>query len=148
MMKKIIVLFTLCCSLFTFLAAGSVTAEVSQHEVVAGNTVQLRLKATGKRAEFPDIQEIDGAKVLGRSQTQNNSISYINGKMSNAHSTSLILTFAPEQTSDDGYGIMLVSVNHFSDIDAMAPEIESYIMKNFPESTPITTLIPFCLNNS
>jgi len=96
MMKKIIVLFTLCCSLFTFLAAGSVTAEVSQHEVVAGNTVQLRLKATGKRAEFPDIQEIDGAKVLGRSQTQNNSISYINGKMSNEHSTSLILTFAPE----------------------------------------------------
>jgi multidrug efflux pump subunit AcrB len=48
-----------------------------------------------------------------------------------------ILTFAPEQTSDDGYGIILVSVNHFSDIDAMAPEIESFIMKNFPESTPI-----------
>jgi len=45
---------------------------------------------------FPNIQNIDGSKVLGRSQTQNNSISYINGKMSNTHSTSLILTFAPE----------------------------------------------------
>jgi len=95
-MKKIILLFTIGYSLFTFLMAGSVTAEVSQHEVVAGNTVQLRIKAIGRRAEFPAISEIDGAKVLGRSQTQNNSISYINGKMSNEHSTSLILTFAPE----------------------------------------------------
>ncbi len=95
-MKKIILLFTIYYSLFTFLTAGEVTAEVSRKEVVKGNTVQLRIKATGDRAAFPDIQEIDGVKVLGRSQTQNNSISYINGKMSNEHSTSLILTFAPE----------------------------------------------------
>jgi len=95
-MKKPILLLTIYYSLFTFLLAGSVTAEVSQKEVVAGNTVQLRIKAVGNRASFPDIQQIDGAKVLGRSQTQNNSISYINGKMSNEHSTNLILTFAPE----------------------------------------------------
>jgi len=95
-MKKIILLCTIYYALFTFLMAGSVTAEVSQKEVVAGNTVQLRIRARGDRAAFPNIQEIDGTKVLGRSQTQNNSISYINGKMSNEHSTSLILTFAPE----------------------------------------------------
>jgi len=95
-MKKTILLFTIHYLLFTFLQAGEVIAEVSQKEVVAGNTIQLRLKAIGDRASFPKIQEIDGVKVLGRSQTQNNSISYINGKMSNIHSTSLILTFAPE----------------------------------------------------
>ena len=95
-MKKIILLFTICYALGTFLMAGSVTAEVSQQEVVSGNTVQLRIRATGDRAVFPNIQNIDGSKVLGRSQTQNNSISYINGKMSNTHSTNLILTFAPE----------------------------------------------------
>ena len=96
MKKRLFILFTIYYSLFTFLCAGSVTAEVSQREVVQGNTVQLRIKAIGDRAEFPNIQEIDDTKVLGRSQTQNNSISYINGKMTNEHSTSLILTFAPQ----------------------------------------------------
>lgn len=92
-MKKLLVTLI---ALLTVLQAGSVTAEVSQKEVVQGNTVQLRIKATGDRAQFPDIQEIGGSKVLGRSQRQNNSISYINGRMSNEHSTSLILTFAPQ----------------------------------------------------
>ncbi len=96
MKKLLFILFTIHYSLFTMLSAGEVTAEVSQKEVVAGNTVQLHIKAIGDRATFPNIQEIDGVKVLGRSQTQNNSISYINGKMSNEHSTNLILTFAPE----------------------------------------------------
>jgi len=92
----------------TFMQAGSVTAEVSQHEVVAGNTVQLRIKATGDRAEFPDIQSIDGTKVLGRSQTQNNSITYINGKLTNKHSTSLILTFAPQHDMTvPSYGVTI-----------------------------------------
>ena len=94
--------------LFTFLRAGSVTAEVSQKEVVEGNTVQLRIKATGNRAEFPDIKSIDGIKVLGRSQTQNNSISYINGRMTNEHSTSLILTFAPQHDiTIPSYGVTI-----------------------------------------
>jgi multidrug efflux pump subunit AcrB len=48
-----------------------------------------------------------------------------------------ILTFAPEQTSDDGYGIMLVSVKDYKDIDTMVPEIEKYISDNFPESAPV-----------
>ncbi len=48
-----------------------------------------------------------------------------------------ILTFAPEQTSDDGYGILLVSVNDYRDIDTMVPEIEKYISDNFPESAPV-----------
>jgi len=90
---KLIIFFV---ALFTAANAAGVEASLSSPEVVQGNMVQLKIKATGKRAEFPDIQSIDGAKVLGRSQTQNNSISYINGKMSNEHSTSLILSFAPQ----------------------------------------------------
>jgi len=95
-MKKIILLLMICSAFATLSEAGSVIAEVSQHEVIAGNMVQLRIKAKGKRAEFPVISEIDGVQVQGRSQTQSNAISYINGKMSNEHSTTLILTFAPE----------------------------------------------------
>ncbi|MCK5915723.1 MAG: efflux RND transporter permease subunit, partial [Deltaproteobacteria bacterium] len=48
-----------------------------------------------------------------------------------------ILTFAPEQTSDDGYGLMLVSVNDYNDIDALIPEIEEFISSNYPESAPV-----------
>ncbi len=95
-MKKLLKLFTGCYLLFTFLHAAGVEAMLSNTEVVQGNMVQLRIKAFGDRATFPDIQEIGGAKVLGRHQSSNNSISYINGKMSSERTTSLVLTFAPE----------------------------------------------------
>jgi len=131
-MKKIILLCTMYYALFTFLMAGSVTAEVSQKEVVAGNTVQLRIKAEGDRAEFPDIQSIDGVKVLGRSQTQNNVISYINGKMSNVHSTSLIVTFAPEHNMTvPSYAVMIDGQRYRTDpititvVKASAPGVGS-----------------------
>ncbi len=48
-----------------------------------------------------------------------------------------ILTFTPEKTSDDGYGLLLVSVNDYRDIDAMVPEVEKYIIDNFPSSAPV-----------
>ena len=134
MKKLLFILFTIHYSLFTFLYAGSVTAEVSQKEVVEGNTVQLRIKATGNRAEFPNIQSIDGTKVLGRSQTQNNSISYINGKMSNEHSTSLILTFAPQHDiTIPSYGVTIDGKVYKTDpikvkvVKATAPGVSSSV---------------------
>ena len=48
-----------------------------------------------------------------------------------------ILTFAPEQTSDDGYGILLVSVDDYRDIDTMVPEIEKFITDNYPAAYPV-----------
>ena len=48
-----------------------------------------------------------------------------------------ILTFAPEQTSDDGYGILLVSVNDYREIDAIVPEIEEFISSNYPDAYPV-----------
>ncbi len=48
-----------------------------------------------------------------------------------------ILTFATEQTSDDGYGLMLVSVNDYRDIDALIPEIEDYISSNYLDAEPV-----------
>ncbi len=89
------VLFTL----FTGLVyAGSVEAVLSQHEVVEGNTAQLRIIAEGDRAEFPNITQIDGVPVLGRSQTQHTSMQVINGKSSVTHTTNLILTFVPTKS--------------------------------------------------
>ncbi len=48
-----------------------------------------------------------------------------------------ILTFVTEQTSDDGYGLMLVSVHDYRDVEALVPEIEKYIADNFPAAEPV-----------
>ncbi|BAF72943.1 conserved hypothetical protein [Sulfurovum sp. NBC37-1] len=103
--RKLLIFFV---ALFTVANAAGVEASLSDTEVVQGNMVQLKIKATGDRVEFPDIQEIDGTKVLGRSQSQNNSITYINGKLTNEHSTSLILTFAPQHdVTVPSYGVTI-----------------------------------------
>lgn len=96
MIKKLFILFTIHYSLFSFINAASVEAQLANNEVVQGNMAQLRIVAHGNRAAFPNITEIGGAKVLGRHQSSNNSISYINGKMTTDRSTSLVLTFAPQ----------------------------------------------------
>jgi len=81
---------------FQFLWADGVEATLSKTEVVQGNMVQLKIKAIGNRAAFPNILEIGGSQVVGRHQGQNNSFTYINGEMKNERSTSLVLTFAPQ----------------------------------------------------
>ncbi len=97
MKKLLFILLTLTISLFTLANANGVEATVSNTEIVAGNMVQLKIKAIGNRATFPDIREIDGAKVLGRHENQNNSFTYINGEMKNERSSILVLTFAPQK---------------------------------------------------
>jgi len=100
-MQKIMIFFvtlvTMHYALFTTADAAGVEATLSNTEIVQGNMAQLKIKATGNRAEFPNITEINGVPVLGRHESQNNSYTYINGKMSNQRSTSLVLTFAPQK---------------------------------------------------
>jgi len=93
----IVTLFTIHYSLFTSADAAGVEATLSNTEIVQGNMAQFKIKAIGNRAEFPNIAEIAGMPVLGRHESQNNSYSYINGKMSNERSTTLVLTFAPQK---------------------------------------------------
>jgi hypothetical protein len=92
----LLTLLTIHYSLFTAATAASVEATLSTNEAVQGNMVQLKIKAIGNRAAFPDIKEIGGSQVVGRHQSQNNSFTYINGEMKNERSTSLVLTFAPQ----------------------------------------------------
>ncbi len=102
----ILTLFTIHYSLFTVSEAASVEATLSKTEVVQGNMVQLKIKAIGNRAAFPDIREIGGSQVVGRHQGQNNSFTYINGEMKSVRSTSLVLTFAPQHdTTIPSYSI-------------------------------------------
>ncbi len=95
--KLLFVLFAIPYALFTLLNAAGVEATVSNTEVVQGNMVQLKITADGNKAAFPNIQEIGGVPVLGKHQGQNNSYTYINGKMKNTRTTTLVLTFAPQK---------------------------------------------------
>ncbi len=92
--SKIILIFS---ATFQFLWSASVEATLSNTEIVQGNMAQLRIVATGNRAAFPSIGEIAGSPVLGRHQGQSNSYSYINGKSESKHTTTLTLTFAPQE---------------------------------------------------
>ncbi|MCF6207303.1 MAG: BatD family protein, partial [Sulfurovum sp.] len=94
-MKKLLLILFI--TLLTWLNAAGVKAVVSQTDVVQGNPVQLKIVAEGDKAEFPQIQEIDGVPVEGRSQTQHTSLQIINGKSTVAHTTNLILTFTPKK---------------------------------------------------
>lgn len=48
-----------------------------------------------------------------------------------------ILTFGPEATGDDAYGLILVTVEDYRDINSMIPELTQYIQDNFPDASPI-----------
>lgn len=48
-----------------------------------------------------------------------------------------ILTFSPEETSDNGYGLLLVTVNDYEDIDKLIPEIENHINESYPDAYPV-----------
>ena len=95
--QTFITLVTICYSLFTLLNAAGVEATVANSEIVVGNMAQLKIKATGNRAAFPNIREIGGVKVLGRHQGQNSSFTYVNGEMKSERTTTLVLTFAPQK---------------------------------------------------
>jgi len=77
--------------------ADGVEATVSSTEVVRGNAVDLRIKAIGDNAEFPDIQTIAGYSVIGTHSGSSSSYSYINGTMKSEHATTKTLTFVPDK---------------------------------------------------
>ena len=95
--KLLLILFAMHYALFTSVWAGSVEAKVSNTEIVAGNMAQLMIKATGDKAVFPDIKNIDGVPVVGKHQQQNNSFTYINGKLTNDRSITAIYSFSPQK---------------------------------------------------
>ncbi len=77
--------------------ADGVEATVSNTEVVSGNAVELRIKAIGDDAEFPDIQTIDGQSVISTHSGSSSSYSYINGTMKSEHATTKTFTFVPDK---------------------------------------------------
>ena len=71
-------------------------ALVSDTEIVAGNTIRLKIRVNGDKVLFPNIEEIDGVPVLEQHEIIVNRPHYINGVLKKER-TILILTFAPHQ---------------------------------------------------
>ena len=76
---------------------ASVKAMVDTVEVVKGNPITLRIKATGGSAAFPRILMVDTAPVTGTSTSSSRNLSMINGSMTSDVSTTKIIQFRPEQ---------------------------------------------------
>ena len=71
-------------------------AIVSNTKIVAGDIVTLRIRATGDRVVFPNIEKIDGIKVLSHHKRVTNIHTYDHGAFKKER-TILILTFAPQK---------------------------------------------------
>ena len=71
-------------------------ASVSSKHIVAGNIVELKIRARGKHAVFPIIEKIDGIKVLRQHERVTNIHTFNNGKFERERTT-LVLTFAPQK---------------------------------------------------
>ena len=69
---------------------------VKNTKIVAGDIVKIRIRATGNIVVFPDIEKIDGVKVLSHNKRVTNVATYTHGEFKKER-TILILTFAPQK---------------------------------------------------
>lgn len=81
---------------FAVVNAASVKATVNTVEVVKGNPVQLRIKATGGSAAFPKILMVADAPVTGRSTSSSQNYTMSNGAFKSEKSTTQTIQFVPE----------------------------------------------------
>ncbi len=99
-MQKILFLILMLCSFVyateveVFSYVPEAKALVSDTEIVAGHMIRLKIRANGDKVVFPNIEEIDGAKVLEQHEIIVNRPHYINGVLKKER-TILFLTFAP-----------------------------------------------------
>ena len=81
---------------FVIVNAAGVKATVNTVEVVKGNPVQLRIKATGGSAAFPKILMVADALVTGRSTSSSQNYTMVNGDFKSQKNTTKIIQFVPE----------------------------------------------------
>ena len=101
-------LFVILSLLLTVVHAASVRAIVDTVEVVKGNPVTLRIKATGGSAKFPKILMVGDTPIAGQSTSSSRHLSMINGKVKSEQSTTKTIQFIPEHNMTiPSYSIMI-----------------------------------------
>jgi len=82
---------------FSFLWAGSITATVDTEEVLKGDSVLLTLSVVGRDIDrIPDIEEINGQKVMNVQRRSGTNFVHVNGVSSMEKTQILILEFRPD----------------------------------------------------
>jgi len=71
-------------------------AIVPNKKIVAGDIIKFKIKATGNIVVFPNIEKIEGVKVLSHNKRITNFATYAHGELKKERTT-LILTFAPRK---------------------------------------------------
>ncbi len=97
MKKYLYLLFAMYVTLVTVLHADSVEATVNTQEVIKGNPVQLRIKAIGSSAAFPDIDTINGIEVRSSGTSRQSSMKITSNGMESETSTVKKYMFVPKE---------------------------------------------------
>lgn len=96
MKQYVLILLTVYFASVTLLHADSVEATVNTKEVIKGNPVQLRIKAIGKSAAFPHINEINGIEVTSAGTSRQSHMKITASGMKSETSTVKKYVFVPE----------------------------------------------------
>lgn len=91
---RVVIVFILS---FGLAFGADVRATVDTVEVVKGNPVTLRIKATGGSAAFPKILMVADAVVTGTSTSSSRNLSMANGSVTTEASTTKVIQFVPKQ---------------------------------------------------
>lgn len=85
---------------------------------------------TDIRQTSQDLEKIE--KHLLTNKRVTSTASYIG-----AGATRFMLPFAPQTSMDKSYGLVLITVRDYRDIDSLIPDLMRYLTENFPDAQPI-----------
>jgi len=116
---------------FGFAYGASVKATVNTQEVVKGNPVQLRIKAIGEAAAFPNIRDIAGVMVTNSGTSRQSSMQITVNGMKNETSTVRKYIFVPEHNMTiPSYSVRIGGEEYKTDpieinvVDSSAPKVK------------------------
>lgn len=129
--------------------AASVEATVNTQEVVKGNPVQLRIKAIGGSAAFPNIHDINGAGVTSSGTSRQSSMQITVNGMKQESSTVRKYIFVPEHDMViPSYTVRIGGDNyktkpiHIKVVESQAPQVQkngkfSFVLKSDKTSVSV-----------
>ncbi len=131
------------------LMADSVEATVNTQEVVKGNPVQLRIKAVGKSAAFPNIHQINGEKVTSSGTSKSSSMRITTRGMESETQTTRTYIFVPNRDMViPSYTINISGTKYTTEpieikvVDTQAPGVQgnadfSFVLKTDKKSVQV-----------
>ncbi len=106
--KSIIKILSLLILTISSIYADSVKARVTNTSLVAGNSVNLEIKAIGENIVFPKIREVAGNVITGSSQSSSSSFTFgMNGKTYETSTTKYIVFIPTKDVTIPSYTVQI-----------------------------------------